>query len=118
MGKSPIHRPMSIVTACVDRIGEILVSYVVDLSNCTEVQRFFLDIKPKALSSDMDLLMQGQVSWVGRSSMETSMDLLQKEPDGDWRHIINAKFVMVAQDPNTGRYCAQLNQIGFGRLFS
>ncbi len=47
--------------------------------------------------------MEGFVSWVGRSSIEASIRVLQEtEPNSPkWHTVIDAKFVMVAKHPIT-----------------
>jgi len=65
--------PYSIVTAMVDE----LVIY-----------------NPK-MQSDVDMVMQGVVSWVGKSSMEISMYVFQLD-----ELILDTKFLMVARDPS------------------
>uniref|UniRef100_A0A7E4VB63 HotDog ACOT-type domain-containing protein n=1 Tax=Panagrellus redivivus TaxID=6233 RepID=A0A7E4VB63_PANRE len=78
---TPAHHPMLIVTACVDRI----------------------EMQNKTVRSDLDILMSGHVSWVGRSSLEATMTLTQRYGDDDVRDLLTARFVMVSQDPNTGK---------------
>jgi acyl-coenzyme A thioesterase 9 len=68
--------PFSIVTALVDRIfvnGEI---------------------RP-----DEDIKVSGHVTWVGRSSAESTLVLEQKRDDGHWQQVTEASFVLVARDP-------------------
>jgi len=48
---------------------------------------------------------RGNVSWVGHSSLEVSMDLTQKD-GADWKHIFDAKFLYVVRDAMTGRKAA------------
>ena len=67
--------PFSIVTALVDSI----------------------DIKNK-LQANQDVKMMGHVTWVGRSSVEATLQLFQLR-DGDWVHVTEATFVMVVRDP-------------------
>ncbi|KAH7697394.1 acyl-CoA thioesterase 9-like protein [Aphelenchoides avenae] len=73
---TPSHHPMCIVTACVDRI---------DMQNTT-------------IRADQDIIMQGHVSWVGRSSIESTMHLKQKTDGNEYRDVLTARFVMVALD--------------------
>ncbi|XP_033643173.1 acyl-coenzyme A thioesterase 9, mitochondrial-like [Asterias rubens] len=70
--------PLVIVTALVDRI------------NFHE-----LDIK-----YDKDIKMCGNVTWAGKSSMEVTMNLHQKQDDINWKKLLGARFLMVARDPN------------------
>jgi len=49
---------------------------------------------------DKDLRLKGQVSWVGSSSMEISMSVLDHKTDMNY---IDALFVMVARSPETNR---------------
>ena len=68
--------PFSIVTALVDRI----------------------DVKTK-IAADKDLKMLGHVTWVGRSSAETKLELHQRDDDGErWHHVTSATFVFVVRD--------------------
>uniref|UniRef100_A0A670I3Z5 Acyl-CoA thioesterase 9 n=1 Tax=Podarcis muralis TaxID=64176 RepID=A0A670I3Z5_PODMU len=68
--------PLSIVTALVDKIG-----------------LWKQDIRP-----DCDIKFIGNVSWVGRTSMEVKMHMLQFH-DGAYHPVLDATFVMVARDP-------------------
>lgn len=47
------------------------------------------------MQSDVDMVMQGVVSWVGKSSMEISMYVFQLD-----ELILDTKFLMVARDPS------------------
>ena len=67
--------PFSIVTALVDRI------HVRERITATE-----------------DIKISGHVTWVGRSSAESTLNLHQLR-DGIWKKVISATFVMVAKDP-------------------
>ncbi len=67
--------PFSIVTALVDRI----------------------DVKHK-ITADHDIKMLGHVTWVGKSSAESTLELYQMR-DGEWIHVLEATFVMVVRDP-------------------
>lgn len=68
--------PFSIVTALVDRI--------------------FLHGK---LNFDQDIKMSGHVTWVGRSSAESTLVLEQQRDNGTWERVTEASFVLVARDP-------------------
>ena len=59
--------PISIVTALVDQIK----------------------IKTTSIASDRDLLIRGHVTWVGRSSIETTMHLHQVYGTCDGRYYVN-----------------------------
>jgi acyl-coenzyme A thioesterase 9 len=78
MGK-PAHHPMLIVTASVDKI----------------------EMKNKVIRHDLDIIMSGNITWVGKSSLEATMRLQQKYNENDLRDVLTAKFVMVSQDPKT-----------------
>lgn len=67
--------PFSIVTALVDRI----------------------DVKMK-IPSDQDIKLMGHVTWVGKSSVEATLELWQLREQG-WVHVTDATFVMVVRDP-------------------
>ena len=66
--------PFSIVTALVDRI--------------------FLHGK---LNFDQDIKMSGHVTWVGRSSAESTLVLEQQRDNGTWERVTEASFVLVAR---------------------
>ncbi|NWR74369.1 ACOT9 thioesterase, partial [Centropus unirufus] len=72
--------PLSIVTALVDKI--ILCK--------------------KIIQPDCDIKFTGNVSWVGKTSMEVKMHMLQLH-DGDYSRVLDATFVMVARDPENKR---------------
>jgi len=67
--------PLSIVTGLVDQI---------DFSGI--------------LRPDCDIRMSGHVTWVGKTSAESSL-CLEQLVDGDWVKITEALFVLVARDP-------------------
>uniref|UniRef100_A0A0M3IR05 HotDog ACOT-type domain-containing protein n=1 Tax=Ascaris lumbricoides TaxID=6252 RepID=A0A0M3IR05_ASCLU len=77
----PRHHPMMIVTAAVDEI-HIKADY---------------DIQPTS-----DIIMEGHVSWVGRSSLEVSMHLSQ-EIQGSRTDFLSAKFITVSREPSGDR---------------
>ncbi|VDM38697.1 unnamed protein product [Toxocara canis] len=77
----PNHQPMSIVTACVDNIQ------ISEDHNITP---------------DWDIYMAGNVSWVGKSSIEVSMELWQ-DVNGQRSDYLKATFVMVARNPSATR---------------
>jgi len=84
--KEGMLSPFSIVTALVDQIdftGEIL--------------------------SDSDIKMSGHVTWVGKSSAESTL-YLEQVRDGQWKKVTEAKFVLVARDP-LNRGSAVLNPL-------
>uniref|UniRef100_A0A023G8K4 Putative acyl-coa thioesterase n=1 Tax=Amblyomma triste TaxID=251400 RepID=A0A023G8K4_AMBTT len=54
-----------------------------------------MEIKPQH-----DLKLRGHISWVGKTSMEVTMELLALLP-GQAKHLVNAKFVMVAMRANS-----------------
>ncbi|XP_012943834.1 acyl-coenzyme A thioesterase 9, mitochondrial, partial [Aplysia californica] len=72
--------PYSFVTALVDRI---------ELSPTAPVPSPFKDI-----------FMSGNVTWVGRSSMECTMHM-EQEHNGSLQHMITAKYLFVARNPMT-----------------
>ncbi|XP_032787008.1 acyl-coenzyme A thioesterase 9, mitochondrial isoform X1 [Daphnia magna] len=70
--------PYSIVTACVDQI----------------------DISHVPLRHDADIRLRGHVTWVGKSSLEATMEVDQiDEKTNAWNTVTNARFVMVSRDP-------------------
>ncbi|XP_042312942.1 acyl-coenzyme A thioesterase 9, mitochondrial isoform X2 [Sceloporus undulatus] len=72
--------PLSIVTALVDKIG----------------------LWEQHIYPDRDIKFVGNVSWVGRTSMEVKMHMLQLN-DGIYSPVLDATFVMVARDPENKR---------------
>ncbi|CAJ0926044.1 unnamed protein product [Ranitomeya imitator] len=72
--------PLSIVTALVDKI----------------------DLRKQIMSPDCDIKFTGHVSWVGKTSMEVKMHMLQLH-DGIYSPVLDATFVMVARDPENRR---------------
>lgn len=60
---TPNHPPFIAVTACVDKIN----------------------LQNRIIRSDLDIVMSGVVTWVGRSSMEITMHLAQKYDENDHR---------------------------------
>ncbi|XP_060626088.2 acyl-coenzyme A thioesterase 9, mitochondrial isoform X1 [Anolis sagrei] len=72
--------PLSIVTALVDKIG----------------------LWEQHIHPDRDIKFIGNVSWVGRTSMEVKMHMLQLN-DGIYGPVLDATFVMVARDPENKR---------------
>ncbi|XP_054830289.1 acyl-coenzyme A thioesterase 9, mitochondrial isoform X2 [Eublepharis macularius] len=72
--------PLSIVTALVDKIG----------------------LWKKVIYPDCDIKFTGNVSWVGRTSMEVKMHMLQLQ-NGVYCPVLDATFVMVARDPENKR---------------
>uniref|UniRef100_A0A8D0G558 Acyl-CoA thioesterase 9 n=1 Tax=Sphenodon punctatus TaxID=8508 RepID=A0A8D0G558_SPHPU len=72
--------PLSIVTALVDKI----------------------DLCKKVIYPDSDIKFTVNVSWVGKTSMEVKMHMLQLH-DGVYSRVLDATFVMVARDPENKR---------------
>ncbi|XP_038272658.1 acyl-coenzyme A thioesterase 9, mitochondrial isoform X4 [Dermochelys coriacea] len=74
--------PLSIVTALVDKI----------------------DLCKKVIYPDCDIKFTGNVSWVGKTSMEVKMHMLQVGlHDDTYSPVLDATFVMVARDPENKR---------------
>jgi len=73
--KGSAGSPLSIVTALVDQI---------DFA--------------KTLRPDCDIRMSGHVTWVGKSSAESTL-CLEQLVDGEWVKFTDALFVLVARDP-------------------
>lgn len=44
---------------------------------------FIIDLQNRVIRSDLDIIMNGMVTWVGRSSAEVTMHLMQKYGDDD-----------------------------------
>ncbi|XP_044298224.1 acyl-coenzyme A thioesterase 9, mitochondrial isoform X3 [Varanus komodoensis] len=72
--------PLSIVTALVDKIG----------------------LWEQHIHPDLDIKFTGNVSWVGKTSMEVKMHMLQLL-NGVYCPVLDATFVMVARDPENKR---------------
>ncbi|KAF4522117.1 hypothetical protein B566_EDAN012743 [Ephemera danica] len=66
----------------------VLVTVLVD-------QIDFTEMIPKP---DCDIRLSGLVSWVGRSSIETTV-WLEQEQAGSWQRLTRAVFLMAARDP-------------------
>ena len=64
------------------------------------------------LRPDFDIRMSGHVSFVGKSSAETSLQLEQLI-EGHWIKFTEATFVMVARDP-LNRSAAFINPLEVG----
>ncbi|KAJ0054289.1 hypothetical protein Pint_03136 [Pistacia integerrima] len=85
-----ITRPLLVVTASVDKI-----------------------VLKKPISVDFDLKIVGTVIWVGRSSIEIQLDVIQstKEASGASDSVVlTANFIFVARDSETGK-AAPVNRI-------
>ncbi|XP_059170721.1 acyl-coenzyme A thioesterase 9, mitochondrial-like isoform X2 [Physella acuta] len=70
--------PYAFVTALVDRIEKS-------------------PSKP-SLSPYKDIILYGQVTWVGRSSMECTMHC-EQEFNGEWQKVLTARYLFVARNP-------------------
>uniref|UniRef100_UPI00358E5A8B acyl-coenzyme A thioesterase 9, mitochondrial n=1 Tax=Myxine glutinosa TaxID=7769 RepID=UPI00358E5A8B len=73
-----MRSPLSIVTAMVDKI--------------------VVDKQQSLLVTDQDISFRGHVSWVGKTSMEVQMQVMQNGKDK-----LQATFVVVARDPQNQR---------------
>ncbi|XP_002738606.1 acyl-coenzyme A thioesterase 9, mitochondrial-like [Saccoglossus kowalevskii] len=73
--------PIVIVTALVDRI----------------------DLQVRTILSDKDIILKGNVTWVGATSMEVKMHMEQIQDDGNWKQVMDASFMMVSRDPMNQR---------------
>lgn len=80
--------PLAIVTASVDRI----------------------EMKDFQLSLYKDIILSGNVTWAGRSSMEITMNLHQENEGSGDDHALTARFVMVARHPIT-KMAADVNRL-------
>ncbi|XP_031391221.1 acyl-coenzyme A thioesterase 9, mitochondrial [Punica granatum] len=83
-------RPLLLVTASVDRM-----------------------VLKKPIFLDTDLEIVGAVTWVGRSSMEIQLEVIQATEETDNHSdslALTANFTFVARDPETGK-SAPINQI-------
>ncbi|GLT49925.1 hypothetical protein SLA2020_234490 [Shorea laevis] len=83
-------RPLLLVTASVDKI-----------------------VLKKPISVDIDLKIVGAVIWVGRSSIEIQLDVIQpaKEESDDSESVaLTANFIFVARDSKTGK-AAPVNRL-------
>ncbi|KAL5071877.1 hypothetical protein RYX36_022764 [Vicia faba] len=89
-------RPLLLVTAAVDKM-----------------------VLKKSIQIDADFTIVGAVTWVGRSSMEIQLEMIQS-PQAENPNISNspgivANFTFVARDSNTGK-AAPINQNTFHRI--
>ncbi|CAH9077504.1 unnamed protein product [Cuscuta epithymum] len=80
-------RPLLLVTASVDKM-----------------------VLKKPIHIDLDLNIEGAVTWVGRSSMEIQLKVTQNSPDTPDSLALTANFTFVARDSVTGK-SALVNQI-------
>ncbi|XP_031124914.1 acyl-coenzyme A thioesterase 9, mitochondrial-like isoform X2 [Ipomoea triloba] len=80
-------RPLLLVTASVDKM-----------------------VLKKPIRIDLDLKIEGAVTWVGRSSMEIQLKVIQPSPDTSDSLALTANFTFVARDSVTGK-SAPVNQI-------
>ncbi|XP_019176773.1 PREDICTED: acyl-coenzyme A thioesterase 9, mitochondrial-like [Ipomoea nil] len=80
-------RPLLLVTASVDKM-----------------------VLKKPIRIDLDLEIEGAVTWVGRSSMEIQLKVIQPSPDTSDSLALTANFTFVARDSVTGK-SAPVNQI-------
>jgi acyl-CoA hydrolase len=89
---------MLLVTACVDRICRPCCAHTpTHKYTCVALRLPYIEV-------DRDIVLEGHVSWVGRSSIEASIQCMQHTPADGWRQALEAKFVMVALDPmNSGK---------------
>ena len=56
------------------------------------------DIRDAQIDPEKNVIIRGHVTWVGKTSFRVIMNVNQ-EVDGVWRKILDAKFLMVARDP-------------------
>ncbi|CAL2045432.1 unnamed protein product [Caenorhabditis brenneri] len=77
----PMTLPRTIVTASVKRI----------------------DFHKEDINSSRDIIIDGQVTYAGTSSMQISIRLFQNDENGNLVHILKADFIMVSRDPLNGK---------------
>ncbi|KAL9270966.1 Acyl-coenzyme A thioesterase 4, mitochondrial-like protein [Drosera capensis] len=80
-------RPLILVTASVDRI-----------------------VLKKPIRVDTDLRIEGAVTWVGRSSMEIQLEVVQPTQDLSESMALVANFTFVARDSETGK-ASPINEV-------
>jgi len=68
-----------------------------------------IDLQRHTLKADENIKLTGNVSWVGKTSIEATLKLHQMR-EKQWHEIIKARFVMVARDP-LNRGSAFLNPV-------
>ncbi|CAI2355215.1 unnamed protein product [Caenorhabditis sp. 36 PRJEB53466] len=73
----PMTLPRTIVTASVKRI----------------------DFHKEDINSSRDIIIDGQVTYAGVSSMQISIRLFQNDESGSLIHLLKADFIMVSRDP-------------------
>uniref|UniRef100_A0A1I7UMR6 HotDog ACOT-type domain-containing protein n=1 Tax=Caenorhabditis tropicalis TaxID=1561998 RepID=A0A1I7UMR6_9PELO len=76
----PMTLPRTIVTASVKRI----------------------DFHKEDINSSRDIIIDGQVTYAGSSSMQISIRLFQNDESGNLIHLLKADFIMVSRDPLDG----------------
>ncbi|CAO4380093.1 unnamed protein product [Caenorhabditis nigoni] len=76
----PMTLPRTIVTASVKRV----------------------DFHKEDINSSRDIIIDGQVTYAGTSSMQISIRLFQNDENGNLVHILKADFIMVSRDPLDG----------------
>jgi len=65
----------------------------------------------ESIKEDLDVVLVGHVTYVGKSSAEVGVRLDQLEKDGSRRNVLEARFVMVSKDAATGLRSAPLNPL-------
>ncbi|KAK0406245.1 hypothetical protein QR680_018455 [Steinernema hermaphroditum] len=58
-----------------------------------------IDLQNFDFAMHRDLILDGHVSWAGRSSMQTTMRIYQHNEEGNLEQMLKAKFVMVSRHP-------------------
>ena len=67
-------------------------------SNVLDTNVDVSDIRDAQIDPEKDVIMRGHVTWVGKTSIIVTMNVNQ-EVDGVWHKILEARFLMVARDP-------------------
>nr|DBA34156.1 TPA: hypothetical protein GDO54_001746 [Pyxicephalus adspersus] len=81
---------------------ELREKYLNVYNNVRNISLNHTDLRKKIISPDCDIKLTGHVSWVGKTSMEVKMHMLQLH-DGVYSPMLDATFVMVARDPENRR---------------
>ncbi|XP_058042697.1 acyl-coenzyme A thioesterase 9, mitochondrial isoform X3 [Ahaetulla prasina] len=121
--EATLRSPLSIVTALVDKIGITTCSdeytflanmsflnFIVELQPPSVLGCLFQDgatevclgLWKQYIHPDCDIKFTGNVSWVGKTSMEVKIHMLQLL-DAVYSPVLDATFVMVARDPENKR---------------
>ncbi|KAG9485735.1 hypothetical protein GDO78_008690 [Eleutherodactylus coqui] len=84
------------------RMKDSYIEVLLPLGSEPQLREKYLNVYNNTISPDCDIKLTGHVSWVGKTSMEVKMHMLQLH-DGIYVPVLDATFVMVARDPENRR---------------